>query len=134
MSSRNQVKAEDVRFRVLRLLEENPTASQREIAKKLGISLGGVNYCMSALVEKGFVKMRNFQDAEDKRKYVYLLTPKGVAEKAALTGRFLARKMREYEALKAEIEAVKRDLSRNKNIRGDVGRDSRTPSDIGKLS
>ena len=110
MRSRNQAKAEDVRFRVLRLLEENPTASQREIAKALGISLGGVNYCLNALVEKGFVKMRNFQEAEDKRKYMYLLTPKGVAEKAALTGRFLARKMREYEALKAEIEAVKQEL------------------------
>ncbi len=110
MSSRNRAKAEDVRFRVLRLLEENPTASQREIAKALGISLGGVNYCLNALVEKGFVKMRNFQEAEDKRKYMYLLTPKGVAEKAALTGRFLARKMREYEALKAEIEAVRAEM------------------------
>ncbi len=110
MSSRNQAKAEDVRFRVLRLLEENPTASQREIAKALGISLGGVNYCLNALVEKGFVKMRNFQEAEDKRKYMYLLTPKGVAEKAALAGRFLARKMREYEALKAEIEAVREEM------------------------
>ncbi len=112
MSSRNQAKAEDVRFRVLRLLEENPTASQREIAKALGISLGGVNYCLNALVEKGFVKMRNFQEAEDKRKYMYLLTPKGVAEKAALTGRFLARKMQEYEALKAEIEAVRSEMKR----------------------
>ena len=111
MSSRNQAKAEDIRFRVLRLLEENPTASQREIAKALGISLGGVNYCLSALVDKGFVKMRNFQEAEDKRKYMYLLTPKGVAEKAALTGRFLARKMREYEALKAEIEAVRAEIT-----------------------
>ena len=110
MSSKNQAKAEDVRFRVLRLLEENPTASQREIAKALGISLGGVNYCLNALIEKGFVKMRNFQGAEDKRKYMYLLTPKGVAEKAALTGRFLARKMREYEALKAEIEAVRKEM------------------------
>ena len=110
MPDRNQAKAEDVRFRVLRLLEENPTASQREIAKALGISLGGVNYCLNALVEKGFVKMRNFQEAEDKRKYMYLLTPKGVAEKAALTGRFLARKMREYEALKAEIEAVREEM------------------------
>ena len=110
MPSKAQIKAEDVRFRVLRLLQENPTASQREIAEALGISLGGVNYCLNALVEKGFVKMRNFREAEDKRKYVYLLTPKGVAEKAALTGRFLARKMQEYEALKAEIEAVRAEV------------------------
>lgn len=132
MSDRNQAKAEDIRFRVLRLLGENPTASQREIAKALGISLGGVNYCLNALVEKGFVKMRNFQEAEEKRRYLYLLTPKGVAEKAALTGRFLARKMREYEALKAEIEAVERDLSRNENKRSGVDGDLRSSSDLGK--
>lgn len=93
MPSKNQIKAEDVRFRVLRLLQENPTSSQRDIAKALGLSLGGVNYCLNALVEKGHIKMRNFQEAKDKRKYVYLLTPKGIAEKTALTGRFLTRKI-----------------------------------------
>ena len=111
MPRKNQAKAEDTHFRVLRLLQKNPTSSQRDIAKALGLSLGGVNYCLSALVEKGFVKMRNFREAEDKRKYVYLLTPKGIAEKTALTGRFLARKMREYEALKAEIEAVRAEMA-----------------------
>jgi EPS-associated MarR family transcriptional regulator len=110
MSDRTQQKAEDLRFRALRLLQGNPTSSQRDIAKSLGISLGGVNYCLSALVEKGYIKMRNFQEANDKRKYVYLLTPKGIAEKTALTGRFLQRKMREYEALKAEIEAIKAEM------------------------
>lgn len=110
MPNKNQIRAEDVRFRVLRSLQENPQASQRDIAKALGISLGGVNFCLNALVEKGFVKMRNFQESNDKRKYVYLLTPKGISEKTALTGRFLARKMREYEALKAEIEAVQEEL------------------------
>jgi EPS-associated MarR family transcriptional regulator len=94
----------------LRLLQENPQASQRDIAKALGISLGGVNYCLSALVEKGQIKMRIFQEAKDKRKYVYLLTPKGIVEKTALTGRFLQRKLREYEALKAEIEAVQAEM------------------------
>jgi EPS-associated MarR family transcriptional regulator len=110
MSSRTQQKADDLRFRVLRLLQENPTSSQRDVAKSLGISLGGVNYCLNALVEKGHIKMRNFQEANDKRKYVYLLTPKGIAEKAALTGRFLQGKMREYEALKAEIEAIQAEM------------------------
>ncbi|HBR98298.1 MAG TPA: MarR family EPS-associated transcriptional regulator [Gammaproteobacteria bacterium] len=110
MSNKNQIRAEDVRFRVLRLLQENPASSQRDIAKALGISLGGVNYCLNALVEKGLIKMRNFQESNDKRKYVYLLTPKGIAEKTALTGRFLARKMREYEALKAEIVAVREEM------------------------
>ena len=111
MSSKTQQQREDVRFRVLRLLQENPQASQRDIAKSLGVSLGGVNYCLNALVEKGHIKMRNFQEAHDKRKYVYLLTPKGIAEKTALTGRFLAGKMLEYEALKAEIEAVQDEVA-----------------------
>ena len=110
MSNKNEIRAEDVRFRVLRSVQESPQASQRDIAKSLGISLGGVNCCLNALVEKGFVKMRNFQEANDKRKYVYLLAPKGIAEKTALTGRFLARKMREYEALKVEIETVQEEL------------------------
>jgi len=110
MPNKNQIRAEDVRFRLLRLLQENPQASQRGIAKSLDLSLGGVNYCLNALVEKGFIKMHNFQEAKDKRKYVYLLTPKGIAEKTALTGQFLARKMREYEALKAEIEAVREEV------------------------
>lgn len=110
MPNKNQIKAEDIRFRVLYLLQKNPTSSQRDIAKALGISLGGVNYCLNALIEKGHVKMRKFQEANDKRKFVYLLTPKGIAQKTALTGRFLARKMLEYEALQAEIEAIQEEL------------------------
>jgi EPS-associated MarR family transcriptional regulator len=87
MPDRNQIRAEDMRFRILRLLQKNPQASQRDMAKALDLSLGGVNYCLGALVEKGHIKMRNFQEAKDRRKYVYLLTPKGIAEKTALTGR-----------------------------------------------
>ncbi len=109
MSSRAALK-EDMRFRVLRFLEENPQASQREIARALGVSLGGVNYCLRALVEKGHVKIRNFRAADNKLRYAYLLTPKGIAEKTRLAGRFLARKMAEYEALKVEIEALKREV------------------------
>jgi EPS-associated MarR family transcriptional regulator len=111
MPNKNQIRAEDVRFRVLRLLQEDPQANQRDIAKALGLSLGGVNYCLNALVEKGHIKMRNFQGSNDKRKYMYLLTPKGIADKTALTGRFLARKIREYEALEAEIEAVRQEVA-----------------------
>lgn len=116
MSDKIQQKTEDIRFRVLRLLQEKPTSSQRDIAKSLNISLGGVNFCLSALVEKGHIKMRNFQEANDKRKYVYLLTPKGIAEKTALTGRFLQRKMREYEALKAEIEAIQEEIVQSGDV------------------
>ena len=97
---------EDARFRVLRLIEERPDLSQRQIADELGISLGSVNYCLKGLVEKGMVKIRNFRSSRNKMGYAYLLTPRGVAEKSALTSAFLARRMREYEALKAEIAAV----------------------------
>ncbi len=97
---------EDTQFRVLRLLEESPESSQREIAGNLGISLGGVNYCLRALVDKGHVKVRNFRASNNKRRYAYILTPKGIVAKTVLTGRFLKSKMAEYEALKLEIESL----------------------------
>lgn len=84
--------------------------TQREIAEALGISLGGVNYCMRALIEKGLVKIHNFQNSNNKMGYVYLLTPSGIAEKTALTTLFLKRKLQEYELLKREIEALKKDV------------------------
>ncbi len=81
------------------------------------MSLGGLNYCLNALIDKGFVKMQNFQNSKNKFKYAYLLTPQGIAEKVALTSRFLQRKMEEYEALKAEIEALKAEVGEdNKGI------------------
>lgn len=91
----------------MRLIEVNPSVSQREIARSLGISLGAVNYCLSALIDVGFVKVRNFRASNNKRRYAYIQTPKGAAEKAALTADFLQRKVREYEALKAEIESLR---------------------------
>lgn len=97
---------EDVRFRVLRLLEDNPQITQRQLAKTVGVSVGGIHYVLNALVDKGLVKLGNFSAAKDKRRYSYILTPKGLSEKAVLTRQFLARKMAEYEALKAEIEAL----------------------------
>jgi EPS-associated MarR family transcriptional regulator len=101
---------EDVRFRVLRLLEENPEMSQRNLAQAVGISLGSLHYCLTALVEKGLVVIGNFTAAEDKRRYAYVLTPKGVAERAALTRHFLKRKRAEYQALKVEIETLQEEL------------------------
>lgn len=97
---------EDARFRVMRAIEANPACSQRDIAQALGISLGAVNYCLNALIEKGCVKVKNFRASDNKLRYAYILTPRGLAEKGALTGRFLQRKLREYEALKAEIESL----------------------------
>lgn len=90
----------------MRLLQDNPEMSQRDLAKELGLSLGGLNYCLKALIDKGFVKLDNFQSSKQKLKYAYVLTPSGIAQKVAMTGRFLKRKMAEYEALKAEIDGL----------------------------
>ncbi len=106
MTSRQAQIQEDTYFRVMRILQENPDLTQRELAEKLGVSVGGLNYCLKALIDKGWVKMQNFQNSKNKFKYVYLLTPQGIAQKVALTSRFLERKMQEYEALKAEIESM----------------------------
>ena len=106
MTSRQAKTQEDTHFRVMRILQDNPNITQHELAERLGISLGGLNYCLNALMDKGFVKIGNFQKSKNKFKYVYLLTPQGIAEKMALTSRFLKRKMQEYDALKLEIEAL----------------------------
>jgi EPS-associated MarR family transcriptional regulator len=98
--------SEDNALRVMRLLQANPDLTQRELAQQLGLSVGGLNYCLKALIDKGWVKMQNFSQSKNKFGYVYILTPTGMAEKAALTSRFLKRKMSEYEALKAEIDAL----------------------------
>ena len=109
----------DVHFRVLHLLEEEPTLTQRELSQKLGISLGGVNYCLKALIEIGHIKAGNFSKNPNKSVYLYLLTPKGIAEKANLTAGFLKRKMMEYHALKKEIDAIKSNISLVKYRNGD---------------
>ncbi len=106
MTSRQAQIQEDTNFRVLRILQENPDLTQRELAEKLGVSVGGLNYCLNALIDKGWVKMQNFHQSKNKFKYVYLLTPQGMSERMALTSRFLQRKKAEYEALKAEIESL----------------------------
>lgn len=104
---------EDTHFRVLRHLHENPEMSQRELAKAVGVSVGGMHYVLNALIDKGLVKLGNFTAAKDKRRYAYILTRKGVAKKAAITRKFLARKMAEYEALKAEIDALASEIDGN---------------------
>lgn len=102
---------EDASFRILRLLHDNPDMSQRDLAKAVGVSAGGIHYILGALLEKGMIKIGNFTAAEDKRRYAYILTPKGIAAKASLTRKFLVRKLAEYEAMKAEIEEVTADLT-----------------------
>ena len=102
----------DVHFRVLHLLEEEPNLTQRELAERLGISLGGVNFCLKSLIDVGHIKAGNFKKNPDKSAYLYLLTPKGIAEKAQLTAGFLKRKMAEYHALKQEIDAIQSKAKR----------------------
>jgi len=102
---------DEYRYRILKLLEEKPDASQREIARVLGVSLGRVNFCLQALVEMGLLKVNNFKANPNKRKYLYFLTPMGMEEKSQVTVRFLKRKLDEYEAIKAEIEELRRDAS-----------------------
>ena len=108
--SRQSKLQEDTYFRLMRILEERPDITQRELAQKLGISLGGINYCLGALIEKGYIKAKNFSNNKSKIKYAYLLTPSGIKEKTKLTLGFLHRKMQEYEEIKAEIEDLKGDL------------------------
>jgi EPS-associated MarR family transcriptional regulator len=102
---------EETHYKIMRVLEENQDLTQRELAEKLGMSVGSVNYCLNALIDKGLVKMGNFQKSKNKFKYVYLLTPKGISEKVMLTSQFLKRKMDEYETLKSEIELLKAEVA-----------------------
>lgn len=110
MSSRQARLQEDTYVRVLRLLQTNPDLTQRELAEQLSLSVGAMNYCLKALMAKGWVKMQNFSDSKNKFGYVYVLTPKGLAEKAVLTRLFLKRKLDEYDTLREEIEMVQREL------------------------
>ena len=112
MASRQAKLQEDTYFRVMRLLQENPDLTQRELAEKLGISVGGLNYCLKALMKKGLVKMKSFANSKNKFGYVYMLTPNGMAEKAAIAHQFLQRKMCEYDALKAEIELLRSEVEK----------------------
>lgn len=102
--------SEDTHFQVLRIIEENPQITQRELADNLGVSLGKANYCLKALIAKGWIKANNFKNNKNKLSYAYLLTPRGVEEKAGMTVRFLKRKMDEYEALKEEITQLQKDM------------------------
>lgn len=107
MTVKAQEQRDDIHFRVLRLLQENPNLTQRELSIALGVSLGKTNFCIKALLDKGLLKLLNFKASGNKLAYSYLLTPAGLAEKSALTARFLQRKIVEYERLKSEIESLR---------------------------
>lgn len=103
---------DEYRSKILRILEEQPEITQRELARVLGVSLGKANYCLQALIEKGLVKASNFKNSNSKAAYMYFLTRKGIAEKARATTRFLQRKVAEYEDIRREIENLKQEKIR----------------------
>jgi EPS-associated MarR family transcriptional regulator len=104
--------SEDMRYKVMRLLDDNPGISQRDAARELGVSLGKLNYCVQALMRKGWLKASRFKNSRSKAAYMYLLTPRGIEEKTKLTLVFLQIKMREFQDLHAEIEQMRRDVKR----------------------
>lgn len=103
---------DDIDYRLLKLLAEQPRASQRDLAQALGVSLGKINYCIKALLDQGWIKVNNFRNSNNKLAYAYLLTPSGIDAKARITARFLKRKLGEYEALKAEIVRLQAEVGR----------------------
>ena len=108
---------DEYRYKILKLVEAKPDISQRELASQLGISLGKVNFCLKALIEKGLLKATNFRNNKNKLAYMYLLTPSGIEEKASTTLRFLKHKLHEYEALQIEIEELRREAAGKEEIR-----------------
>jgi len=102
---------DEIKYRLLKLLEQDPALSQRAIAREMGISLGKANYCLRALIDKGIIKARNFYQSNNKGAYAYFLTPKGFDEKARVTISFLQAKLQEYENLKTEIDEIKKEAA-----------------------
>ncbi len=106
---------ESVRYHVLKQIQDNPEITQRKLAGITGVSLGKVNYCLKALVDKGYIKAVNFKNSRQKSAYLYMLTPRGIEEKALVTGSFLKRKMAEYDRIKAEIEELRAEVQGLRN-------------------
>ena len=102
---------EETSYRLIKVIENNPDISQRELAKEMGISLGKTNYCIKGLMDKGWLKARNFKNSNNKIAYAYVLTLGGLGEKAKITSRFLKRKLHEYERIKSEIEQLRQEVS-----------------------
>ena len=116
MASRREENQEDVRLRVMRLIDANPEMSSRQIADKVGIANGSAYYVLTALIEKGFLKLENFKNSRRKGQYAYLLTPRGIREKSLLTHRFIGRRRQEFFALRAEIESLEGEVGSAKDV------------------
>lgn len=99
----------DLEYKILKNIEDNPNMTQRQLAEELGVSLGKINYLIKALLDIGWVKIDNFRKSDNKVGYIYLLTPKGLAQKTIITQLFLQRKLEEYENLKDEIKKLQED-------------------------
>ena len=102
---------EETSYRVIKLIEQNPEITQRQLAEELGISLGKANYCLKALIEKGLIKASNFKNSRNKLAYSYLLTPRGITEKVRITASFLKRQLTEFDVLKNEIETLRQEVA-----------------------
>ena len=115
MASRRKEQQEDAKLRLLQILSNNPQMTTREIARKVGISNGSAYYLLTSLIDKGFVKLANFKKSDQKIKYSYLLTPKGIREKSSITNKYLVRKRKEFEALKQEINSLEKSIGKIPN-------------------
>jgi EPS-associated MarR family transcriptional regulator len=126
MASRRDVQQSEVRLKVMRLISENPELSTRNVAREVGISNGSAYYVLTALVEKGFVKLGNFKQSPRKGQYAYLLTARGIREKSLLTHSFIERKRQEFEDLKVEIQALEEDVGLGDAAAGAHSEDKQT--------
>ena len=113
MSSKRAIQQENQEFQILRHIELNPDATQRELSEKINISLGSVNYALHALIARGWVKLKNFQNSDHKMTYTYILTPEGMSQKAIIAKRFWVRKLQEYERLQSELKELSLELNLN---------------------
>ena len=124
LSNKHDLESEEI-LNVLREITETPEMTQRELSSRLGISLGKVNFLVNALIQKGLIKAHNFKNSNNKKAYLYILTPSGIEEKAKFTYRFLKRKMKEYEQLEEQIRLLKKEV-------GEVGASSGTEASSGR--
>lgn len=109
---------EEFHYKLLKVLQDNPDLSQRELAQEVGLSLGKTNYCLRALIEKGLIKANNFRNSQNKMAYAYVLTPSGIEERVQATAYFLKRKVAEYEALEKEIEQLRSEIKQGQTNTG----------------